>query len=66
MYERLKIILTHLVHSLFIRNGVSIDYSKHTVLNSYNDHSPIKYVNKYFSKIHHAINHVPVGWEKSI
>ena len=64
MYKKLKIILTHLVHSLFIRNGVSIDYSKHTVLNSYNDHSPIKYVNKYFSKIHHAINHVPVGWEK--
>ena len=64
MYKKLKILLIRLLQSLFTRKGVSIDYSEHTVLNSYNDHSPIKYVNKYFSKIHHFINHVPIGWKK--
>lgn len=46
------------------KNGVSINYSKHTVLDSYNYLPPRKYVNKYFSKLHHYINHSPISNKK--
>ncbi len=62
--QRLKTILTQIINSFIIKNGVSIDYSKHTVLDSYNYNSPRRYVYKYFSKLHHFINHAPINFKK--
>jgi len=64
LLKRLKIELRRIFHSIYIFNGISIGYQRHNILNTYNINPAVRYVNKYFSKVHHFINSVPVSNNK--
>jgi hypothetical protein len=64
LLKRTIFLFIHTMNSFFIKNGVSITFSNHTVLQSYTNRPPRKYVNKFFSKLHHFINHVPKNYKK--